>query len=216
MQATYPAVYRDEHGELATTIENDGKSLRMSLSGVEFEGSDLDSFEPVRWSDQAQLSRFSFANGSLCAFTLEFSMPVAVLTDARDKQATLIVQLSLGYPRLDSDELTLHLKLVLDDARIESAGDSGWFEDELADIQRKLPNHWHLKMCFGCSLSDYSPYGHGLFGDLACFRGNKTGYHSVKTKFDLFEVWGTMTEFVQETYLCPEFEKRMPGTGYRG
>jgi hypothetical protein len=26
----------------------------------------------------------------------------------------------------------------------------------------------------------------------------------------------TMTEFVQETCLCPEFEKRAPGTGYRG
>jgi hypothetical protein len=62
----------------------------------------------------------------------------------------------------------------------------------------------------------YSPYGHGLFGGLACFRGNKAGYRAVTGKDDLFAVWDTMTEFVQETHLCPEFERRVPGTGYRG
>jgi hypothetical protein len=38
----------------------------------------------------------------------------------------------------------------------------------------------------------------------------------VKTKHDLFRAWGTMTAFVQETFLCPEFERRSPDTGYRG
>jgi hypothetical protein len=217
MQAVYPATYRDEGGEVATTIENNGKSLRMSLFGVEFDGIHFGSFEPVRWSDQTRLSRFSFAYGSLCAFTLELSIPVTVLTDTgEDKQTNLIVQLSIGHPRLESDDLTLQLKLVLDDTCIESAGDSGWFEDELADIQRKLPDHWHLKMCFGCAFSDYSPYGHNLFGDLICYRSNKAGYLAVKGKFALFELRAPMAEFVQETYLCPEFERRKPGTGYRG
>ncbi len=34
--------------------------------------------------------------------------------------------------------------------------------------------------------------------------------------FDFFEIWDRMTGVVQETYLCPEFERRRPGTGYRG
>ena len=52
-----------------------------------------------------------------------------------------------------------------------------------------------------CASSDYSPVGHGLFGGLACFRDNKEGYRKVKSKHDLFRVWGTMTGFVQETFL---------------
>ncbi len=67
-------------------------------------------------------------------------------------------------------------------------------------------------------ISQNSPkrLGHGLFDGLACFRDNKQGYLSVQTKRDLFGIWGTMTEFVQETFRCPEFERRAPGTGYRG
>jgi hypothetical protein len=71
-------------------------------------------------------------------------------------------------------------------------------------------------MCFGCGLSDYSPLGHPLFGGLSCFRDNEIGYRSVRTKADLFRIWETRTELVQETHLCPRFERRKPGTGYRG
>jgi hypothetical protein len=97
-----------------------------------------------------------------------------------------------------------------------SAALSGWFEDELLDLQRQLPDGMLMKACINCAFSDYSPYGHALFGGLACFRGNKDGYGAVKGKSDIFRIWDTMTEFVQETYLCPEFKKRLPGTGYRG
>jgi hypothetical protein len=73
-----------------------------------------------------------------------------------------------------------------------------------------------MKCCFNCAFSDYSPAGSGIFGDMLCFRDNKEEYFKVKDKWDLFRIWETMTEHVQETYLCPEFEKRIPGTGYRG
>jgi hypothetical protein len=79
-----------------------------------------------------------------------------------------------------------------------------------------MPAGTYLKTCINCAFSDYSPSGHGLFGGLACFRDNKTGYRAVRTKRDLFGIWITMTGFVQETFLCPEFERRSPGTGYRG
>ncbi len=97
-----------------------------------------------------------------------------------------------------------------------SAGTSGWFEDELLDIQKQLPDGVFLKACITCAFSDYSPYGHGLFGGMLCFRDNKAGYLTVKGKSDLFRIWSTATEYVQETYLCPEFERRVRGSGYRG
>ncbi len=78
-----------------------------------------------------------------------------------------------------------------------------------------------MKACINCAFSDYSPYGHGLFGNLICFRANKTGYLARSSnedfcKDDYFDVMETVSEMVRETYLCPEFEKRAPGTGYRG
>jgi hypothetical protein len=41
-------------------------------------------------------------------------------------------------------------------------------------------------------------------------------YRAVTGKDGLFDLWDTMTEYVQETHLCPEFERREPGTEYRG
>ena len=73
-----------------------------------------------------------------------------------------------------------------------------------------------MKACINCSFSDYSPGGHDGFGTLLCFRDNKDAYLAVKGKRDLFQLMHKMTECVQETYLCPEFQRRVPGAGYRG
>ena len=86
----------------------------------------------------------------------------------------------------------------------------------MLDLQGRLPSGTFMKACINCAFSDYSAYGHGLFGGLACFRGNKAGYRVVTGKDELFDVWDTLTEFVQETHLCQDFERRMPETGYRG
>jgi hypothetical protein len=133
-------------------------------------------------------------------------------------EGVLATHLELGDPApnggIDREHLTL--KLTIEGRTITSKGWSGWFDDEMLDIQMRLPQDAYMKACINCAFSDYSPAGHGLFGGLACFRDNKHGYLSVKTKRDLFGVWKTMTEFVQETYLCPEFARRIPGSGYRG
>lgn len=55
--------------------------------------------------------------------------------------------------------------------------------------------------------------------DLACFRGIKDHYRLVKGKRSpgsIFDVWDERTEFVQETWLCEEFEHRIGDRGYRG
>lgn len=71
-------------------------------------------------------------------------------------------------------------------------------------------------MCITCAYSDYSPYGHGLWGGMACFRNTKAEYLATKTKSDVFRIWDSLTEQVQETYHCPQWQPRIPGTGYRG
>ena len=218
MSAAYPTRYRDRHGEVVTQLHNDGQTLSMVVRGVEFRGRDFDGLEPTPSTDPAALSPFTLQHGDLCACTLDFEMPLPVVIDQQIQEGTLTVHLELGEPTPKGgiDREILSLTLNVGGRVYRSPGTSGWFEDELLELQRRLPEGAHLKACITCAFSDYSPYGHGLFGGLACFRGNKPAYQSIQGKADLFRVWDTLTGFVQETYLCPEFERRTPGTGYRG
>lgn len=218
MTATYPARYRDRSGEEWTTICNDGKRLTMVVRGVRFEGTDFDGFEPADAPAPEQLSSFAFLRGSLwyCAIEADMPLPVATPTGTADGLLTFELELGEALPTNQMDREQLTLSLAVGGQTYRSRGTSGWFEDELLDLQKQLPAGWFLRACITCAFSDYSPYGHGLFGNLACFRGNKDGYRRVSGKDDLFAVWATMTGFVQETHLCPEFERREPGTGYRG
>jgi hypothetical protein len=101
--------------------------------------------------------------------------------------------------------------------RQTSSGDSGgWFEGEWLDIQKALPEAVVIKACINCLYSDYSPYGHGLFGCMMCFRNIKDEYLRVNSKQSFWSVHGRQERMVQETYLCPDFARRIAGTGYRG
>ena len=150
-------------------------------------------------------------------------IPVPVVTPSGIVDGLLTFELELGEPlptgRIDGERL--ELRLTVNQQSFCSKGDTGWFEDELLGLQSQLPTGTFMKVCFNCAFSDYSPYGHGLFGNMICFRANKTGYLTMTSgedfdKGDYFAVLETVSETVQETYLCPEFERRTPETGYRG
>ena len=49
---------------------------------------------------------------------------------------------------------------------------------------------------------------------MSCHRDAKEQYLAVRSKLDYWSV--PVTEVVMETYVCPEYERRIPGTGYRG
>lgn len=218
MLAEYAARYRDRVGQELTTITNNGRVLSLAVRGVQFQGSDFDRLEPTGDLDPSQSSSFTLHKGELCSCVIEAEMPIPVVTPHGMVEGVLTVHLELGDPApnggIDREYLTLQLQV--EDRGFTSKGWSGWFEDEMLDIQKQLPQATYMKACLHCAYSDYSPLGHALFGDLACFRDNKQSYLSVKTKHNLFGVWNTMTEFVQETYLCPEFVRRVASTGYPG
>jgi hypothetical protein len=211
-----PVVYRDATGVIAGELETDGRDLRMTLDGLTFEGRDLDMLEPAEGVPLP--ARFTLGD-DLCACQLRFALPISVMAGADELAASLGVELELGAPRLlprgGIDREVLRLELVVGDRRVRSSGTTGWFEDELVELARACPD-LHFKTCFGCGLSDYSPAGHGLFGGLMCFRDNKAAYRAVTTKCELFAIHDTFTEHVQETHVCPEWEARRPGSGYRG
>lgn len=223
MTTSYSARYKDRSGEERTTIRNDGRTLSMVVRGVQFRGTDFDGFEPQDVPDPAQLATFTFLHGSLCFCVIEADIPVPVVTPAGAEDGLLTFVLELGDPlptgQMNRERLTL--RLTVDGQTYSSDGRSGWFEDEMLDVQRKLPPGTFMKACINCAFSDYSPYGHGLFGNMICFRANKAGYLALPSGEDFckdayFAVLGTVSETVQETHLCPEFERRKPGMGYRG
>ena len=223
MNASYPARYRDRFGEERTTIVNEGDTLTMIVRGVRFQGNDFDGFEPHDVSDPTQLSSFTFLHGNLGLCTIEADIPVPVVTPTGTVDGLLRIELELGepLPTGQMDRERLKLRLVVNEAMYFSDGKTGWFEGEMLDLQAKLPPGTFIKTCINCAFSDYSPYGHGLFGNMICFRANKEGYLALPSgeefsKDAYFDVMDTVSEMVQETYHCPEFERRKPGTGYRG
>jgi hypothetical protein len=223
MTATYSARYKDRFGEESTTILNDGEMLTMVVRGVRFRGTDFDSFEPQDVPDPARLSSFTFLHGSLCFCNIQADIPVLVVSPYGIIDGLLTFELELGepLPTGQMDWERLKLGLAVNEKTYSSQGKTGWFEGEMLDLQSRLPPGMFMKACINCAFSDYSPYGHGLFGNMICFRANKTGYIGLPCGEDFskdayFDVMGTVSEMVQETFLCPEFERRVPGTGYRG
>ena len=217
MNEEYPARYSDTNGAEKTVIRNDGKTLRMRLRGVDFSGAMFDDFEPEAGTDAAALTSFHISQfNALCGCFIEYDMPMPVVANGAEKKALLHTKIVLGVPTarggIDREEVrsTLHYEKN----EYSGSGRSGWFEDELLEVQNALPAGVYMKACINCAFSDYSPYGHSAFGDMNCFRDNKEVYLQVKSKADIFRV--RITESVQETYLCPEFQRREPGAGYRG
>jgi hypothetical protein len=213
----FPAKYSDAHGSETTVIDNDGETLRLFLRSVEFVGSDFESFEP-KGAAHEQLRSFTLYNGRLSACRIECQIPVSVLDRGKLAAGALSVELALGDAAQNGGLGRVGVRIVLDydGRRFAGPGASGWFEDELIAIQAQLPEHVFIKACINCLYSDYSPAGHGLFGAMLCFRNIKAEYLKVSTKKEFWSVHGRPDRFVQETYLCPEFERRIPGTGYRG
>lgn len=97
-------------------------------------------------------------------------MPVPVAAGGDLREGRLHVRLLLGEPA-DNGGIapeTLALSLTVGGDTFNGGGKSGWLEGELLELQAALPEGTYMKACINCAFSDYSPYGHGLFGNMAC------------------------------------------------
>jgi hypothetical protein len=222
MQAVYKATYRDAHSQETTEIRNDGEMLEMTVRGVTFMGN-LDNFKPVISPGDPALSSFTldrYSDGSveLCGYVLEFEMPLPVNTPDGIAEGTLTVHRELGFPNERGlfDREIVALRLNFAGVVYRSPGRHECFENELLGIQQMLPEGVFMRACINCAFSDYNVAGNGPFGYMMCFRGSKEAYLGVRGKDEYIDIMDERTSFVQETYLCDEFDRRKPGTGYRG
>jgi|GEM_PF-856181 len=221
MKAAYPTIYRDNHGEEQTVIENDGQTLRMVVRGVEFIGRSFGNFDGLtpKTQDEGTLARFTLdAHRDLVGATLIFDVPMPLVTNSGTIPSTLTVQIDLegAGPRAEADQdwADPRITLAVSDNRYVSSGGWGCFEMELLQIQRRLPPDAYMKCCFNCAFSGYNPYGNGLWG-MYCHRNYKEAYVQANNKFHWIRLNEIAAEHVQEIYLCPEFQRWDGKTGYR-
>jgi Family of unknown function (DUF6304) len=190
-----------------------GYEFHTVIRGTQFWGYDFDGLEPVD-RDAAKTAGFSLSpGGDLEDCSLTGELPCSVSQAGRIVPSVVSFRLDL-YPRRGADVYNpknLQLTTTIGGERFEVTDD--WFEDGLLRLDKALPSEVRLVCCVTCLFSDYSPGGHGLMG-MRCHRDAKQQYLAVESKHDYWSV--PVTEEVMETYLCPQYQRRIPGTGYRG
>lgn len=218
---SFPGSYEDDQGResimwwiLPTKRygpDNRRYEIRAVVRGVPVSGLDFDALEPtdVGASDAAELPLNPFGELDQCVLRGDLPCAVEVNGDQRATRIRFTLDLRSREPIRALDNL--RLAVAVKGKTYEVA--DGWFEDGLQRLEGALPVGAMLVCCLTCQYSDYSPGGHGLMG-IRCHRDAKPQYLAVRSKADYWSV--PVTEEVPETYLCPEYQRRVPGTGYRG
>jgi hypothetical protein len=226
---SFPGTFTDGHGTEQITWRVSprtrhqppgvmGYEIETTIRGVTFWGYDFDGLEP-RDPDQAIAAglRLGRLSGELADSVIKGDLPCTI--DVNGQRAAAVVTFTLTLlgaepepERQGPSPKNLHLSLTVADQRFDV--DDDWFEDGMLQLDKLASQAGaSLVCCVTCLYSDYSPYGHGLMG-MSCHRGAKEQYLAVRSKRDYWSV--PVTEDVMETYLCPEYQRRVPGTGYRG
>jgi hypothetical protein len=182
--------------------------IRTTIRGIEFSGTDFDALAP---HDERQAEQAGFVRVDLDwlrAATLSGVLPCTIYRAESPSRASIEFVLPLGDPYEDH---ALRLKLL--GPMPVAEGEGGSFEDAMISLLERIPFDVRPVCCFTCLYSDYSPAGHGLTG-MICHRTAKERYRATRSKYEVMATQAA--ELVLETHLCPEWEKRVPGTGYRG
>ena len=226
---SFPGAFTDQHGTEQITWRVSpstrrqppgvmGYEIETTIRGVTFWGYDFDDLEP-RDPDKAIAAglRLSRLGGELADSVIKGDLPCTIEVDGQRALAVVTFTLTLpgaerGPERQHPSPKNLHLSLIAADQRCDV--DDDWFEDGVLRLDQEVEDVGaRLVCCATCLYSDYSPAGHGLMG-MRCHRSAKAQYLAVRSKLDYWSV--PVAEDVMETYLCPEYERRIPGTGYRG
>ena len=216
---TFAGSYEDDRGreDIIWRIEGSRRyrisSLEYftSIRGVDVWGRDFDGLEPVAGSAAAGVLPLNAAD-ELTECVITCDLPCTTMVADKRQPTTITFSLDLHLSSQKTGGVgALRLSLVL--AGVTYAVTDDWFEDGVQRLEKSLPSGVRLTCCVTCLSSDYSPGGHGLTG-ISCHRGAKEQYLAVKSKRDYWKV--PVAEEVPETYVCGEYERRIPGTGYRG
>jgi hypothetical protein len=163
------------------------------------------------------LERIALREGRLSGSELVVEIPVLVVMSGTKIRGCLRASCEPNshYPSQIGPPV---LELAHGEQVLRLSARSSDFEAALPQLEKQLPEPGFLKTCLRCKWSDYSPSGTMEFGSMSCFRHLRAEYMALSQRFDkmtFFEL-EERSEDTQETYLCPDFTLRTPGTGYRG
>ncbi|KIA62548.1 hypothetical protein FG87_25070 [Nocardia vulneris] len=214
---SFPGGYEDDRGAepVEWRIEPDEVSdsrelfdLEAVIRGVRVRG-DLEDLTPYSADTHArEIFSLDGRSGNLARYTVTGELPCTVeVSGVRRVEVIRFTYAQHPYPEHDM----MHLALSLDGEEYETDCDA--LETGLPRLADALPAGVSLKCCFTCLYSDYMPSSGQAMG-IACFRDDKERYLAIRSKFDIWRL--RRTEWVPETYLCSEYQRRVRGTGYRG
>ena len=205
----YPTEYRDRFGSEQSMFISNGKTLKIKLRGIEFEGNfyELTPFagQEEEASKLFDLNEFGELNAILDLtsgaksrlFSLEVQIPIKIVSQ-ENFELDALIDFSIG-----PDELNF----IINGERHEFTIPN--FEYGLIPIHTKSLDIKYVKCCVNCKFSEYSPYGNQIYGDMLCFKKCKKewseiGYSGLKNP----ENWEKVKnrETTQEAYWCDEFK----------
>ena len=126
--------YRDRLGAEPITLITNGQHIRTRIRGIEYTGPDFAALEPTATGD------------ALSSCVMEWDVPLPVLADGTQQQATLNCLLTLAERPADASPGRAELSLTLrwGGAAYESGISGGGFEEALGRISRQLPDGTEL------------------------------------------------------------------------
>lgn len=218
----FPGSYGDQRGVDAVTWKvcpstrpgwQRRYEIRSTIRGIDVWGADWEVLGPDEPIGAAAEALNLNAAGDLDDCVLRGDLPCQLDSAGGTRPVVVSFTLDLRRDVLRSPARPENLQLQIAIDGRETAVTDEWFEEGVQRLEAALPAGIRLSCCVTCLYSDYSPGGHGLMG-MQCHRDAKAQYLQVRSKGDYWHV--PVTEEVPETYICPEYERRVPGTGYRG
>jgi hypothetical protein len=207
------AIYRDEFGVEAVTLQWDGDGRFLTrIRGVEFE---VDQFfyaiEPAS-ADAAKEKRFRLDDqGYLRGCRLTICFP---LRSTSPKSSEIIVYSEFSDDFERREWVKLRFELWIDGVIV--AIESDWtVEDGGLRLFKRIASEARPECCLTCAFSDYPP---GYNDPFYCFRDVGEKYVRVRGRSELirFMEKHPSAEIVYELYVCDQFQLRTLGRGYRG
>jgi hypothetical protein len=187
--------------------------ISTRIRGVDVWGVDFDGLEPVNIDTEITQTALRLnAAGEISECILTGMLPCTAETAGQPVPIIVRFELNLHHDPDHPHSRPRNLRLTTGINGTAYAVVDDWFEDGTLRLDQALRPH-RLRCCATCLYSDYSPGGHGLMG-IRCHRDAKDQYLKVRSKAGYWPV--PVTEVVPETYLCNQYRRRIPGTGYRG
>lgn len=208
MDVTYPATYRDQYGEESILIHNNGQEMRTTIRGVEIVTEWF--FDDVE-VDEVNSSRIAiFGREKGYWWRLRCDIPITIVTFVGEVETLLGAEIaSAMIENHRHGQYDLTLSLTLNEQYYEHK-DRFFFDDVMIGLQKKLPAGSYFKSCLSCHWGDVQPGGGPAFGTMGCFRNNRERLEWARSfpnsKPYMFQIWTNEIPYVQEIYLCDEFE----------